>query len=104
MVLEGGGPDAGKRNKKRRRGGSGSLKTTLSLALLFAGENAEIQFSVKRTGCRRLRSRMLATYVVTTVKIGGASEITGMFCWRSETREGVQLKDFIQQVLFISAS
>ena len=58
-MLEGGGPSAGNRENNRSRG-SGSLKTTLIFAFLFAGKNADNQFSGKRTGCRRVRSRVVA--------------------------------------------
>ena len=87
-MLEGGGPSAGNRENNRSRG-SGSLKTTLIFAFLFAGKNADNQFSGKRTGFRRVRSRVVATYGMTRLKIGGASEIAGIFWWRIDMRERI---------------
>ena len=88
MALEGGGPSAGNRENNRNMG-SGSLNTNLILALLFAGNNADSQFSGKRTGCRRLRSRVVATYGMIRLKIAGAAEIAGSFWRRIEMRERI---------------
>ncbi len=69
-MLEGGGPSAGHRENIRSRG-SGKLKTTLIFASLFAGENADDnQFRGKTTGCRRVRSCVVATYGMNRLKIG----------------------------------